>query len=791
MYAIKTGRVIGELCSDGQPRKDILYIWKGNEKESIDENEMVYCLTSTCTLSFNPITGTVLSQVNHPEFLQLPEFNDKLVKVQVVLKSLEINYQPDRIYCVVKQDSGIGKEAKHKYSERKELKSKIQGSRYCFLTGYTIHKKKSYKFGQVNHNVVNVLFDANSNLVVKAAYAIIGKKNSKLSFFTPEGLCLDGHAVPSDRPITCISVHPTELCVATGDKSGKICVWRNSHDDPNRFFATQMHWHSLPVRSLSWMNNAPSDSRHLFSGGEEGALLKWDTRSAKRIGIVPRFGCTITYISAFSETVVTVNSNNSIKLFSATLEDITTMVGLARRKSETENIKKHPKQLEPHIKFDEFFQLTNGTGLWKYSYLEEKLRTKIFFHGGMQSVALLNGLQNRIQLFDPLLKTEKLALDVCSFNKVLGDRQNEDDNDNTDDRKKLSSVTLFSLSRCGTWLVTVETNWDTLGGQCLKIWHFSPSISMGEGKFELNTQINEDLACQVISIEFLNLPLLTKDRNLKVNNAIISCGSDRKAKLWRLRNYEEISAPNALNNVKWEAVRTFSYLNLNPTCSAGSPDQSVIAIGFGPRLTLWDSERFSLLTCLSVKEDSNDYTSVVFADGSKLSHLVLGTTETHVLVWNLLTSHLLKKMSLDRPTLFHLKVDLIGVLHSHGAIALDHMLNPSLITNLENVSGIARDNRTERLYLLHSTPTCENLLTCIKWEHGAFFGSSMEKESQTFGNEDDAFNTFLKHNVQKLDLNHSDGLRQTRVNSKILSHDLITSPLSNCSASFVKLSLPS
>merc|ERR1712061_867913 len=160
-----------------------------------------------------------------PEFIQLPPSDDNVLSVKVTFKNQELNHQPDRIYCVVKEDT---KNVKVENSKSKDKKGqKKQRKHDCILTGYTICKKKTFKFGQVNQELKTALCAANSNLVVKVAPAIVGKKGTKLTFFTPDGLVLDGHVVPKDRPITCVSIHPVELTVACGDKSGKIFVWRN------------------------------------------------------------------------------------------------------------------------------------------------------------------------------------------------------------------------------------------------------------------------------------------------------------------------------------------------------------------------------------------------------------------------------------------------------------------------------------------------------------------------------------------------------------------------------------
>ena len=784
IYFVKTGRLIGQLSDKGIVRKDIFCVWKKVEKDKSDENELVYCLTPTCILSFNPITGNVVSSINHPEFIKLPPPNDNVLSVHVTFKSPELSNQPDRIYCVVKEDSKNINNEELKPKDKASAKKKLR-KHDCILTGYTTHKKKTYKFGQVNTELKKALYSANSSLVVKVALAVVGNKGSKLTFFTPEGLVVDSHAVPKDRPITCVSIHPVELTVACGDKSGKIFVWRNTHDDPNRFVSTQMHWHSLPVRALEWSNNVFSDSRHIYSGGEEGAILKWDSRSATRVGIVPRLGCTIAHISASSGTVVTVNSNNSLKIFTSTFEEVASIVGLADRNIKFSTSRRKGKLKNTNL--DTFFNIASNlhpnTTLWKLNYLKEKARTKLFFHQGLQATVLLNELKNEIQLFDPIIKTEKLALDVSSFNKVLGDRPSKDEGFDEDNSDKSTPITLFSSSKCGKWLVTVESNWDTLGGQCIKIWNFDcNSRSKGEEKFKLNTQINEDGCCQIVSLDFLSLPSYSSKTD--VINGLIACGTDKKAKLWRLSNdYHELDMANPS---KWEAVRIFTYLNLEPLCSAGSPDKSVLAIAFGSRLTLWDSETFSLLTCLTSKSDNSEYTSVLFGYGSKSSHLLLGSTETHILVWDLLSSHLIKKMPLDRPTLVQLG-NSIGILHSRGALLLDSVLNISVISNLENISGIANDEKSGKTYLLHSTPTCNNLLSFVKTET-SHEPISDEPEKNTAS--DNKFELLLNQKVNQVNIEQSATYAQARTNINLLSHDLITLSVSECSESIVKLAMP-
>ena len=45
----------------------------------------------------------------------------------------------------------------------------------------------------------------------------------------------------------------------------------------------------------------------------------------------------------------------------------------------------------------------------------------------------------------------------------------------------------FCVSPCGRWLATVEHNWDTMAGNCLKVWNFAAHTA----NFQLNTRINQ------------------------------------------------------------------------------------------------------------------------------------------------------------------------------------------------------------------------------------------------------------------------------------------------------------
>lgn len=51
------------------------------------------------------------------------------------------------------------------------------------------------------------------------------------------------------RKFTRVAGHPDEECVATGDTSGRVAIWKNLH---NRPIIGNYHWHTLPVTDLAF-----------------------------------------------------------------------------------------------------------------------------------------------------------------------------------------------------------------------------------------------------------------------------------------------------------------------------------------------------------------------------------------------------------------------------------------------------------------------------------------------------------------------------------------------------------
>ena len=157
--------------------------------------------------------------------------------------------------------------------------------------------------------------------------ATSGKVGNKLTFSCTSGIHRPWFQ--NVAPVTAIACHPsTDKVAVTGDTSGKIKIWRQKRDF--EFFPSEVHWHSLPVRSLSFS----TEGVYFFSGGGEGAILKWDLASARRVAIVPRLGSTVTTIAASHTSVVAATDTNALKIFTANLDDSEMITGLTLEKQD-------------------------------------------------------------------------------------------------------------------------------------------------------------------------------------------------------------------------------------------------------------------------------------------------------------------------------------------------------------------------------------------------------------------------------------------------------------------------
>lgn len=92
---------------------------------------------------------------------------------------------------------------------------------------------------------------------------------------------------------TSVAVHPTDKSViAAGSSDGRIYLWAKLFSSNSVIPSFYLHWHSNPLRSLSFS----PEGTFIFSAGEEAVLVKWLWRKQQR-SFVPRVGAPVSSLS--------------------------------------------------------------------------------------------------------------------------------------------------------------------------------------------------------------------------------------------------------------------------------------------------------------------------------------------------------------------------------------------------------------------------------------------------------------------------------------------------------------
>ena len=114
---------------------------------------------------------------------------------------------------------------------------------------------------------------------------------------------------------TSMMIHPTEPCIAIGDKVGKINFWycfeKEQRSNP---VTTSLHWHAHAVNCLAF-----TSADYLLSGGEEGVLVVWQLETEHK-DFLPRLASDILSIAVSPDQTLyaLVHKDNTIRIVSAT-----------------------------------------------------------------------------------------------------------------------------------------------------------------------------------------------------------------------------------------------------------------------------------------------------------------------------------------------------------------------------------------------------------------------------------------------------------------------------------------
>jgi WD40 repeat protein len=133
--------------------------------------------------------------------------------------------------------------------------------------------------------------------------------------------------------MTCVTSSASRNIIVTGHQNGMILLWHEvrswmsdqiknlSGDRQADLVAaaapacTSLHWHAHAVRAL----DTNSDGTMLYSGGEEGVLVVWQTATGLK-NFVPHLGAKIAHVTAFSGSplAVVVANNNTLRVVNTT-----------------------------------------------------------------------------------------------------------------------------------------------------------------------------------------------------------------------------------------------------------------------------------------------------------------------------------------------------------------------------------------------------------------------------------------------------------------------------------------
>nr|CAH7748419.1 unnamed protein product [Callosobruchus chinensis] len=270
---------------------------------------------------------------------------------------------------------------------------------------------------------------------------------------------------------TCITTHPTEEIVLTGDSLGRVRSWKNIFEKNK--VQTIFHWHTLPVRTVCFSTSGS----YFYSGADECVLVKWQSENASDRRFVPRIAAEINHIAVSNNNLYVAVStrDNAIRILDSTLNQITVIQQLVLG-----------KHYDCGLTYDH--------------------RTKAL---------ITNGNHGQVQFYS----TEHMSLlynvDIVVQNKITNERNCTMIN---------TEITKMAISKCGLWLATVEERNDDLYSNeiRLKFWKFD----LTHQKFELNTSIEYPHEKSINSLAFQPV--------LKNNVICVTVGNDNKFKVWKL-----------------------------------------------------------------------------------------------------------------------------------------------------------------------------------------------------------------------------------------------------------------
>ncbi|XP_017756050.1 PREDICTED: WD repeat-containing protein 75 [Eufriesea mexicana] len=394
------------------------------------------------------------------------------------------------------------------------------------------------------------------------------------------------------RMPTCIAGHPEEECVATGDTTGRVVVWKGLYQ--TRPYTAVYHWHTLPVTEIIFSKSGG----HMYTGGGECVLVKWVLANPHHKSFLPRLPAPIKHLTI---------APDNLYVAVSTLDNGIVVVNPQRKLTSV---------------------IQNFT--WGVT-----LSSKDLFPAGLivdprTNCLVLNSRTGHVQFYNTHTKSLLYNINITAQNFLTQERSVIIVN---------TEVTKIALNYNGTWMATVEERNDKVS--CievrLKFWMYDTKQQL----FALNTSIELPHDGGVNALHFQPSTLFDENGALAVTT-----GMDRKFKLWHL-----VEPSSIYKKTKhWQCHSIGDYRNLPASDAGFSIDGSLIGIGFDSSVTMWTPDTCTFKCSLTHSQYQYPVTRIEFGK-QEACHLLVAASAQHIAVWNILSLTLIWSVHLKVATL--------------------------------------------------------------------------------------------------------------------------------------------
>ncbi|XP_076285922.1 WD repeat-containing protein l(2)05287 [Lasioglossum baleicum] len=390
---------------------------------------------------------------------------------------------------------------------------------------------------------------------------------------------------------TCIAGHPEEECVATGDSTGRVVVWKSLFQ--SRPYTAVYHWHTLPVTEIAFSKSGG----HMYTGGGECVLVKWVLAHTQHKSFLPRLPAPIKHLTI---------APDNLYVAVSTLDNGIVVVNPQRKLTSV---------------------IQNFT--WGVALSSQDLFPAGLIVDPRTGSLVLNSRTGHVQFYNTHTKSLLYNINITAQNFLTQERSVIIVN---------TEVTKIALNDDGTWMATVEERNDKLS--CievrLKFWMFDVTKQL----FSLNTSIELPHEGGVNALRFQ--PITFDEDGILA----VTTGRDKKFKLWHL-----VESTSMYKKTKhWQCHSIGDYRNLPVTDAGFSIDGSLVGIGFDSSVTMWIPDTCTFKCSLTHSRCNEPITRIEFGK-QEACHLVVTTSAKHIAVWNTLSLTLIWSVPLNVATL--------------------------------------------------------------------------------------------------------------------------------------------